>query len=439
MYDASAGLPAREGLSVGPDGHLRIAGADVPALAEKYGTPLYLVNEDVVRANCRRYLHAMRSAYGPNAMVAFAGKAMCLSAMYRLLAEEGMSADVVSGGEVYTAAHAGFDMSRVFFHGNNKTPAEIGLALEKGVGYFVVDNCDELALLARLAKQAGVKPRAILRVCPGIDAHTHSYIRTGQIDSKFGVALETGEALELAGAVIASPDVEYAGLHCHIASQVLDAEPFAQAAEVMTGLIAQIRDTFGAETSVLNLGGGFGIRYIDETPLDIEQGLSSTAAALKAALAKHGLPEPVLAIEPGRSIVAGAGITVYRVGHVKKIPGIRTYVDIDGGMTDNPRYILYQARYEFLLPEKAGDPRSETVTIAGRCCESGDLLGENVPLQPVEAGDLLCTLDTGAYCFSMSSHYNRVPGIPMAFVSYAGDRLVVRRESFADMVRNDIL
>ncbi len=426
-------------LGVNEKGHMTIGGLDVPMLAKQYGTPLMIMDEDYIREQCRAYRDALLKHYGENSLVAYAGKAFCTGYMYKLLNEECLGADVVSGGELYTAHAAGFDMSKLFFHGNNKTPVEIKEGLDFNIGHFVVDNYDELERLNKMAGELGKKVKILFRIKPGIDAHTHDYIKTGAIDSKFGVALETGEALEIIRHSMELENVEYTGIHCHIGSQIFDTEPFEQAAEVMVGFINEIKEKLGIETYDLNVGGGFGIKYISSNdPKTPDENIGKLSAALKKSLRKYDLPAPRLIIEPGRSIVASSGITVYTVGSVKTIPGVRTYVAIDGGMTDNPRYALYEAAYEFELPEKVNEPKTSMVTIAGRCCESGDMLGKDVVIQKPEAGDLLCTLATGAYCYSMASNYNRVPRPPVVMVRGGTSKVIIKRETYEDLVKNDI-
>jgi len=428
-----------ESLAINAQGHLTIGGMDVPALAKQYGTPLMIMDEGYIRSTACAYLDAMRKHYGENADVSYASKAFCTGYMYKILAEAGLCADVVSGGELYTARAAGFPMERVFLHGNNKTPDEIALALDAGIGHFVSDNLTELDLIDALAAERGVVADIMLRVKPGVEAHTHDFVKTGQIDSKFGVAIETGEALDAIGAILTHKNLRYVGIHCHIGSQILETAPFGEAARVMTDFMVAIRDKYGVETAELNLGGGFGVRYTaEDVPHTVEENISALCTAVKSELDAKNLGRPRLLIEPGRSMVAPAGITVYTVGSVKTIPGIRTYVSIDGGMTDNPRYILYSSKYEFLLPAYANEPRTEVVTIAGRNCESGDLLGEHVEIQPVKPGDLLCTLTTGAYNYSMASNYNRVPRPAVVMVRDGEDKLVIRRETYEDLISRDI-
>ena len=432
MYNGTESLAIRAG-------HLTIGGADIPALAKKYGTPLIIYDECGIRKACGEYNAALRKHYGENALAAYAGKAFSVGVMYRILTEMDFGADVVSGGELYTARRAGFDMGRIFYHGNNKTRAELAEGLDYGVGRFVADNFEELKMLEELCSARSTRASVLIRVTPGIEAHTHAYIRTGQIDSKFGMAIETGAALEGVKLALSCPHLDYCGIHCHIGSQIFDTAPFAETVKIMCGFINTVRDVCGVETRELNVGGGFGVQYTDEdTPHTPDEYIRVICQALKAALVQYDLPAPRLILEPGRSIVAPYAVTVYTVGTVKNIPGCRTYVAVDGGMTDNPRYILYGAKYTFVVPERADEPKTMTVTVAGRNCESGDLLGEDVPLQQVHPGDLLCTLTTGAYCYSMASNYNRVPKPAVVMVCEGEDRLIVRRESLEDLVRNDI-
>ncbi len=429
-----------DSLAINAQGHLTLGGADIPALAAKYGTPLYLMDEGGIRKACRGWLEAGRKQFGEKFFPYYASKAFCIGAMYPILAEEGFGADVVSGGELYTAHKAGFDMRRIVLQGNNKTKEELEQGLDYGIGRFVSDSAEELMQLEALCAARGTSAEVLLRVTPGVEAHTHAYIRTGQIDSKFGMAIETGAADEGVRTALACPHLVLRGLHCHIGSQILDTEPFAATAEVMAAYMAHIRGAFGVVTEELDLGGGFGVRYVEaDDPKAPDACMETLGTALKTACARHGLELPTVMIEPGRCIVAPYGVTVYTVGGVKTIPGFRTYVSVDGGMTDNPRYILYGAQYEFVVPERAAEPRTMTVTVAGRNCESGDLVGENVPIQLVKPGDLLCTLTTGAYCYSMASNYNRVPRAAVVFIRDGADRLVVRRETWEDVAGLDIL
>lgn len=421
------------------NGELILGGVGVKTLAAQYGTPLYVMDENVIRSNMRAFKSSMDKYYGGKGLVCYASKAFSCKEIYRIAKEEGIGADVVSIGEMYTAKSIGFPMDQVCFHGNNKTRRELEAALDWGVTRIVVDNLTELHTLSALAKEKGIIAEILLRIKPGIDAHTHNFIRTGQIDSKFGLALETGEAMEGVKEALAAESVTLRGLHCHIGSQIFSVDPFVHAAEVMMGFLGQIKAETGVELPELNLGGGFGILYTDEDePVPFGDYMEPVSRAVKASAEKLGLSQPFVLIEPGRSIVGEAGTTLYTVGSVKEIPDIRTYVSVDGGMGDNPRYILYQAKYDMILANRVNEPATETVTVAGRCCESGDLLGENVPLAPAKPGDLLAVFATGAYNYSMASRYNRVGIPPVVMVKDGSSRVIVRGESLEDLVRNDL-
>lgn len=423
---------------VNENGHLSIGGLDTVALAAQYGTPLYVMDENAIRSNCRALKNSLDSHYNKNGLVLYASKAFCCKQIYRIIREEGLGTDVVSGGELYTALQAGFPAEKIYFHGNNKTPAELTMALESGVGYIVLDNLSELALLSSLARANGKTANVLFRVKPGIDAHTHSFIMTGQIDSKFGFALETGEAMEAVKQALAAPAIHVSGIHCHIGSQIFDIEPFCRAAQVMMDFAVAVRDECGYTVEQLNLGGGFGIRYVPaDDPKALESYMEAVSKVVYDCCEKSKFPVPFVCIEPGRSIVGDTGITLYTVGGVKTIPGHRTYVSIDGGMTDNPRYALYGSSYEAIIANKAGKPKEFVATIAGRCCESGDLIQENTLMQTPSVGDIMAVLSTGAYNYSMASNYNRVPRLPVVMVKDGADTLAVRRETYEDLVRND--
>lgn len=350
-----------------------------------------------------------------------------------------MGLDVVSDGELYTAASVGFPMEKVCFHGNNKTDGELALALKYKVGRIIVDNIYELERLNKLAEENGVKANIMFRIKPGIDAHTHDFIRTGQIDSKFGFALETGEAFEAVKKAVSLEHIELVGLHCHIGSQIFDIDPFVLAAEVMINFIAKIKNELNYTIGELNLGGGFGIRYTEEeNPAPYEKYMEKVSEKVKELCGTLNIEQPFILIEPGRSIAGPAGITLYTVGGVKHIPNIRTYVSIDGGMGDNPRYALYKSKYDAIAANKADKPRDTRVTLAGKCCESGDLIGEEMPLQQVSEGDIVAVLATGAYNYSMSSNYNRIAKPAVVMLKGGESRIVVKRETLEDIVRNDV-
>lgn len=420
-------------------GHLTIGGCDTVALAQKYGTPLYVMDEDEIRRACASYRSSIERYYGGRGLVTYASKAFCCKAACKIAAEEGLGLDVVSGGELYTAISANFPAERIFFHGNNKTVQELTEALAYGVGQIVVDNFDELETLNQLALSRGEPANILFRIKPGIDAHTHDFVRTGQIDSKFGLALETGEAMRAVQTALSMQGVRLRGVHCHIGSQIFDIEPFEHAAEVMLGFIADVRDQTGCELEILDLGGGFGIKYLPEhDPVEYDRYMQRVARTVQRVSAARGVKTPFIVIEPGRSIAGPAGVTLYTAGAVKEIPGVRTYVSIDGGMCDNPRYILYRSEYEAMVANKASQPKTRTVTLAGKCCESGDLIGEGMQIQDVHPGDIIAVLATGAYNYAMSSNYNRIPRPPVVMLRGGQARVVVKRETYEDLVRNDL-
>ena len=425
---------------VNEKGHLTIGGADAVELAREYGTPAYILDENVIRENCRTYLRAAREHFGADALPLYASKALCFTGIYKIAAEEGLGVDCVSSGEIFTAARTGFPTEKIYFHGNNKTDADIRFALDNKVGTFVVDNVEELEALSAEAAKRGITQRILLRITPGIDPHTHRAIMTGNVDSKFGSAIVTGQAMDIVKRAINTKNVDLAGLHCHIGSQIFDIEPFSDAADIMVRFIADIEKECGYVIRELNLGGGLGVRYTEhDRGIDYADAIKQIAAVVTSICEKNGVKMPKIILEPGRSLVAAAGATLYTVGSVKNIPDFRTYISVDGGMPDNPRYALYQSQYTALIANKANEERTLRATIAGRCCESGDLLGENIDIQNAERGDILAVLVTGAYNHSMASNYNRLPRPPIVMVKNGVARLAVRRESFDDLCRNDIV
>ncbi|MBQ7541879.1 MAG: diaminopimelate decarboxylase [Clostridia bacterium] len=428
-----------DSFSVNAENHLTIGGVDTLKIAQEYGTPVYVLDEDKIRRNCRAYASSICRNYPEGGLVLYASKALCCKELCRICMDEGIGLDVVSGGELYTAHSVGFPMDKICFHGNNKTLRELTMAVEYGVGRVIVDNLPELEHLEYIAGQQNKTVDVLLRIKPGVEAHTHEFIRTGQIDSKFGFALETGEAQDAVQRAAAMRNVHLTGLHCHIGSQIFDDEPFIEAARVMLDFMAQMRTQYSISLSELNLGGGFAIRYreTDPTPLS-EKYMDRAGAFIRGYAEKLGIPVPFIYIEPGRSIVGDAGLTLYTVGSVKTIPGVRTYVCMDGGMFDNPRYILYQAEYEAVCADRAGDARTSVVTIAGKCCESGDLIQEHTAIQPVQPGDTLAILCTGAYNYSMASNYNRNGKPPVVMVRDGKARLIVRGETLDDLIRCDL-
>ncbi len=430
-------LSDRYGIS--SEGHLTLGGVDTVTLAKEHGTPLYVFDEDDIRANCRAYVDAFKKHYEGEAEVLYASKAFSCKEMYRIVKSEGLGADVVSAGELYTAVTAGFDTKKIYFHGNNKTAYELEYALASGIGRIVVDNITELHMLNGIADEKGVKADVLFRIKPGIDAHTHSFIRTGQIDSKFGFALENGEADEAVAEAKGLSGINLVGIHCHIGSQIFESEPFAAAAEVMLDFAKNISDKYGITLSEINFGGGYGIRYLKtDRTVSTEDSIKLLCDTVKECCKKYEMPLPKLLVEPGRSIVGSSTLTLYRVGSVKTIKDVRTYVSVDGGMADNPRYALYSADYEVVVANKADRPRDMKVTVAGKCCESGDIIQENTMLQTPEVGDTVAVLATGAYNYSMASNYNRIRRPAAVMLKNGKSRVIIKRESFEDLVRNDI-
>lgn len=427
-----------DNISVNEKGHLTFAEYDTVELAEKYGTPLYLMDEDKIREHVRAYKTAMAKYFPAGSMPEFASKAFSCKQIYRIMAEEGIDIDVVSPGEIYTAAAAGFPMENSFFHGNNKTDADIRFAIENKVGCFVVDSEDELSALDRIAGEIGIKQNILLRITPGIDPHTHKKISTGSVDSKFGTAIETGQAMEIVKKALALGNVKLCGFHCHVGSQIFESQPFTDASEIMLRFIADVRDKLGYTAETLNLGGGLGVRYTKDDPeIDYGEKIKEVAEILNNQCEKFGLPVPKILMEPGRSLVADAGMTLYTVGSVKEITGYKNYVSIDGGMTDNPRYTLYESPYTVVLASRANDQKDYTATVAGRCCESGDLIQENVKMPKPRRGEILAVLTTGAYNYSMASNYNRVGRPPVVMLNKESDYVAVRRESLGDICALD--
>nr|WP_312288740.1 diaminopimelate decarboxylase [Clostridium chromiireducens] len=420
------------------DNQLVIGGVSSKDLVKEYGSPLYVFDEDLIREYCRDYRNHFKCEENNN-RVAFAGKAFLTLQMCKLLKEEKMHLDVVSGGELYTAHKAGFPLEKVMFHGNNKTLDEIQLGVKLGVGNFVVDNCYEMEMLNNIAKEYNKVQDIYLRITPGIEAHTHEYIKTGQIDSKFGFA-PVGTVIEDAiKKAISLESINLAGIHCHIGSQIFDLEPYADAVEIMLELVRNTKDNLGYLIKEVDFGGGFGVYYTkDDEPKTTEEYCKTIINKVDEVCARTGQERPILTIEPGRSIVANAGLTLYTLGSIKEIPGIRTYVSVDGGMTDNIRPALYNAEYECILANKVSEVSEETVTISGKCCESGDILLENVKLPQVESGDILAIMTTGAYGYSMSSNYNKIPKPSVVMVKDNEARLICKRESYEDLLKNDI-
>lgn len=426
-------------LGTANDGSLTIGGLSVNEICDNFGTPLYIYDENKIRENCKAYLNALNKYYDGNGVVSYASKAFCCVKMCKIAKEEGMGLDVVSGGELYTALKADFPAGRICFHGNNKTDDELKMAVENNVGTIIVDNEYELSRLNAIAQKEDKVVNISFRIKPGIDAHTHDFIMTGQIDSKFGVALDNGEALEFVEKVLSMKNINLVGVHCHIGSQIFDIDPFVAAAQKMMGFIGNVKEKFGYEIQVLNLGGGFGIKYLKtDDPVPYDEYIKKVSVVVKEFAEKLGISVPKIYMEPGRSIVGNAGITVYTVGAIKDIKDVRTYVSVDGGMADNPRYIMYDAEYEALLVNNPEGKPVKDITLAGKCCESGDILIKNIKLPEINSGERIAVLSTGAYNYSMASNYNRIPRPAVVMVRDRKAELVVKRETYEDIIKNDL-
>lgn len=429
-----------ENISVKSD-TLYFAGRNTVELAKKYGTPLYLMDEDYIRQQCRVYQNAFRKHFGPGSRPLFASKACCFKRIYAIMSEEGMGIDVVSSGEIYTAIQAGYDLRHAYFHSNNKTDADIVFGMDNHIGYFVADNVEEIKAIEREAAQRGIRQKVLLRLTPGIDPHTYEAIATGKVDSKFGSAIETGQAEEIAVYTLSQPHVELMGFHCHVGSQVFAEDIFERGATVMLEFIAMMKAKHGYMAKQLDLGGGYGVRYVESDPyLDVDTKVSQVAVAIKSACERLHIEMPEIHMEPGRSIVGASGMTLYTCGTVKRIPGYKNYVSIDGGMPDNPRFALYNSSYTCLVANKMNEAEGFRASVVGRCCESGDIIQENVPMpENVGRGDIIAVCTTGAYNYSMASNYNRLCRPPVVMLRGGNeDYVAVRRESFEDLCRNDL-
>ena len=424
--------------TVNDKGHLEVGGVDTVELVKEFGTPVYVYDVALIRQRARSFREAF-SKNGINAQVSFASKAFSTVAMVQLADEEGLSLDVVSGGELFTAIAAEFPMEKVHFHGNNKSREELSMALDCKIGYVVVDNFYEIEMLEELCAEKQQKMSVVLRVTPGIEAHTHDYILTGQEDSKFGFGLENGQVEEALLKVIASKWLVPAGIHCHIGSQIFETTGFILAVQKIFKKLADWKTSFSYEVEILNLGGGFGIRYTDEDdPKPAADYINEIINEVKKQAEEYSMKIPELGIEPGRSLVGDAGITLYKIGSRKEVPEVRKYIAVDGGMTDNLRPALYGAKYEAVLANKPLEKSTEVVSIAGKCCESGDMLIWDLPLPASDHEDILAVFCTGAYGYSMANNYNRIPRPPVVFVENGKAALVVKRETYQDLIRLDL-
>ncbi len=412
-------------------------GCNTIKLAEKYGTPLYVMSESVIRSRCQEVRRDFIDKY-ENVRAVYAGKAFLTMTMCKLIESEGLGLDVVSGGELYTAVKAEFPMKNVIFHGNNKTPEELQLGVDHNVGRFVVDNLQELELLQAIAKESGKKVEILFRVSPGIEGNTHKYIMTGQKDSKFGISLDLTIITDAVKRAMECSHIELMGFHFHLGSQLFENDIYMLGIKNIVQLMKQMHEDLGFITKEFNVGGGFGIYYTEaDKPKPLNFFVDAVMTTAKEECGKVGLEMPKIIIEPGRWIVGEAGITLYTVGTVKEIPGIRTYVSVDGGLPDNPRPALYSAKYEAVVANKMDQPLEQTVTIAGKCCETGDIIIWDLQVPKIESGDILAVLQTGAYNFSMASNYNRIPKPAVVLVSDGKAGVIVERESYEDLLAKE--
>ncbi|MBQ1389596.1 MAG: diaminopimelate decarboxylase [Clostridia bacterium] len=428
-----------DNLSVNENGHLVFAGKDTVEMAKKYGTPLMLLDEGKIREKCSIYRRAMQEYFTPDSMPLFASKALSFKYIYKIAASENIGIDCVSGGEIYTAFKAGFPLERAYFHGNSKTDEEIRFAIEHGVGHFVCDSVEEVTAVNEIAQTLGKTQRILLRITPGIDPHTHKKISTGSVDSKFGVAIETNQAYELVEGVMKLGSIELTGFHCHIGSQIFEYEPFCDAAKIMIKFIADVKRMYGYEAQQLNLGGGMAVRYTEDDPeIDYAANIKGIADIVKELCAENDVKMPQILMEPGRSIVADAGLTLYTAGYLKEITGVKNYISIDGGMTDNPRFTLYQSPYTVVVANRMNEACDYKCTVAGRCCESGDIIQEDVMMPKPRRHDIIAVMTTGAYNYAMASHYNKVPKPEVVMINGDDDFTVIRRETYESMISNEI-
>lgn len=432
-------MKERVTLNINKSGHLEIGGCDTVSLAAKYGTPLYVMDEEYIRGICKEYNAILHEDYG-DGLICYASKAFSAEAIYEICRQEGLGADVVSGCELLTALKAGISADKLYFHGNNKTPFELDMAVNAGVHAVVIDSFYEMELLENICAAVDKTVRALVRVNPGIDAHTHHFIQTTRVDSKFGFSISDGTALEAIRKVNVLKHVEFVGIHCHIGSQIFELKPFELAVEKMTDFIVKINEELNLTVKELNMGGGYGVTYTaEDKPLKPGEYVKAIVKKLCACVESKKILKPKLILEPGRSIVGEAGITLYTVGAIKDIKDIKKYISVDGGMFENPRYALYEAKYEAVLANRMNDEKTEVVTVAGKCCESGDILVESAKLPPAESGDLLVVLTTGAYNYSMAGNYNRNPVPPVVMVNKGMSDYIVRPQTYEDVMSRDAL
>ena len=428
-----------ENLGVNKQGHLTVGAHDTVTLAGEYGTPLMVLDEVRVRENCRTYTANISKYFPSGSMAVFASKALSFKSIYNVIDSEGFGSDAVSCGEIYTIDASAFPMEKVFFHGNCKTGEDLAYAISKNVGYIVVDNRDELFALDAIAREHSKVQKILLRLTPGIDPHTHAKISTGGIDSKFGTPIENGQALSLLSEAISLSNIKVCGFHCHIGSQIFECDPFIDAADIMLGFVKTAKEKLSFDTEIVNLGGGFAVRYVESDPeIDIAENLKLLGTHIKDVCKNLGIAEPKIVLEPGRSIVADTCITLYKVGSVKEIPNVKNYVAVNGGMTDNPRFTLYGSKYTVVNASRASDECDFVCTLAGGCCESGDILQENVAIAKPVRDDIISVLTTGAYNYSMASNYNRFCRPALVIINGDDIRIGIKRETFEALLKNDV-
>ncbi len=428
-----------DNLQINENNRLNFAGVDATQLALKYGTPLMLLDVDKVREKMRIYKNGLSKYFGKDSFPCYASKALSIREIYRIAKQENIGIDVVSSGEIFTAKSVDFPLEKAFFHGNNKTDFDIEFAIKNGVGFFVADNVEELTKIDCFSKVLGVKQNVLIRITPGIDPHTNAKITTGQVDSKFGTPIETGQAFDIVDKALKLNNICLKGFHSHVGSQCFDSTAFLDAVEIMLTFVRDLKIMFNYECEILNLGGGYGVRYVESDPdINIANNLELVGKKFDETVKNLNIKKPIVVMEPGRSIVADAGLTLYTCGSFKTIEGYKNYVSIDGGMTDNPRYALYNAKYTVLNASKVNGKDKVTATIAGRCCESGDIIQENVEITKPTRGDTIAVLVTGAYNYSMASNYNRITRPPIVAIENKTDKIIVKRESFEDLIKNEL-
>ena len=422
------------------NGELFFAGVKVSELAKKYGTPLYLMDENKIRENINAYKDVFKKYFDDRAKVLYASKACSFKYIYKIASLENIGIDIVSSGEFYTAKMAGFDLKNAYFHSNNKTDFDIKFGLENNIGYFVVDNIEEIYAIEKECEKQNKIQNILLRITPGIDTHTYKAVNTGKVDSKFGTAIETGQAFEIVSEILKLKNIKLCGFHCHVGSQVFDEDVYVRTAIIMIKFFKDVKDKYDFDTEIFDIGGGFGVRYTNSDPiLNLDKKIKEIADTINAECKKHNLKVPAFRMEPGRHIVADAGMTIYTVGTIKKITGYKNYVSVDGGMTDNPRFALYGAKYTCYVANKMNEPYDFKADLVGRCCESGDIIMPEVSFSSsIKRGDIVAVATTGAYNYSMASNYNRLPRPAVVMIKDGKDFEVVKRETLDDIIKNDL-